>query len=157
MQEHLNSSTQLIPQVLNRIKIRRACWPLHPRDRLLMQESIHEVILVCMTDPMQSWKFMVQWRRTKYMNRRPYIRRMTVVHKLTFSTKRHETHMLFTGQPRYANWVMHRWPQSMYASLESPGMKTRRWKCISWLIVMKCSAMPISHLRYPLPVILLKP
>ena len=30
-------------------------------------------------------------------------------------------------------------------------------KCISWLIVMKCSAMPISELRYQLPVILLKP
>ena len=53
-------------------------------------------------------------------------RRMTVDRKLTFFTVRHEIRRLFRlyslvnqGQPRYANWVTHRWPQSMYAS----GMK----------------------------------
>ena len=30
-------------------------------------------------------------------------------------------------------------------------------KCISWLIVTKCSATPISHLRYPLPINQLEP
>ena len=42
---------------------------------------------------------------------------------------------------------IHRWPQSMYASLESSHHEDAALKCILWLIVMKCSAIPISKLR----------
>ena len=62
---------------------------------------------------------------------------------------------IFSGQPRYANWVMHCWPQSMYmyASLESSSINMWCWNAF----LIKCSAIPISQLLYPLPVILVKP
>ena len=70
------------------------------------------------------------WRRSHHKMVDHRIKEWLSITNWLFSmyvTVRHEIHRLFTGQPRYANRVMHLWPQSMYASLESLGMKMWRW------------------------------
>ena len=47
---------------------------------------------------------------------------------------------------------MHCWLQSMYASLDSSGMKTWRWKCIPWLIVISCSTINSTNFTTPISV-----
>ena len=42
LQTHMNRSAQLIPQVLNRIQVRQACWAFHTRDLLLLQVGIND-------------------------------------------------------------------------------------------------------------------
>ena len=74
---------------------------------------------------------------------------MTVVRKLTFFTVRHDIHMLFRLYSLVNQKIMR-------TESCTTGYSPQAWRCISWLIVMKCSAIPISQLRYPLTVILLK-
>ena len=36
-------AVQLIPNVLNRVKVRTACWPVHPADTNLLQVGVHDL------------------------------------------------------------------------------------------------------------------
>ena len=89
------------------------------------------------------------WRNAKRAYARTDNRRMTVDRKLTFFTVHHEIHRLFplyslVNQDMRTEWCI---AASLVVRHEDAALK-----CISWLIVMKCSAIPISQLRYPKPI-----
>ena len=67
-------------------------------------------------------------------------------------------YIIVTGQPRYANGVMHRWLQSMYASLESSawrrGAENAFHGLLSWDVVLyqihnsdiRCPLIYLNHI-----------